>query len=196
MSNKSGSEKRGFTPTGAIHVLIDENEGAGCELLFERSDGAERQDTVHSHTLQRIDIRTVIYLSGRNPMPSAMTSEKRHAVASKRADQNVIRRFAKGRLNRYPLGILEPFKIIQTCAADNADSSLSGPVPISRSFAESQVASSSVVRILSVADVAGDQTSPRWRNGRRSGLKPRGPLNGVWFESHSRHQPKGAPLQC
>ena len=43
-----------------------------------------------------------------------------------------------------------------------------------------RIAAEFTVRILSVVDAVDVWNLPRWRNGRRSGLKPRGPLKGVW----------------
>ena len=96
MRNETLAEERTLSTTRAIDVLIDKHESAGRQFLFERPDGAERQDAVHPSTLQDVNVGAVVQLRWRDPMPTPMPRKESDAIIFKSADQDVVRRSAKG----------------------------------------------------------------------------------------------------
>ncbi len=54
-------------------------------------------------------------------MATAVAGKKCHSLAFKRADDEVIRRFAERRVNRYLVRVRQSCHLVETTAANNAN---------------------------------------------------------------------------
>src|SRR3546814_4456958 len=58
VGDHAGAEERLLSREGAVDELVDDDEGAGREILAQRADGAERHDLGDAGALQGVDVGT------------------------------------------------------------------------------------------------------------------------------------------
>src|SRR5262249_56923534 len=75
---ETGAKELALALVGAIDELVDEDEGAGRQLLPERAAGGERDEIGHTCALERIDVGAVVDVGGGEPMPAVVAGGKDH----------------------------------------------------------------------------------------------------------------------
>ena len=68
MRDAAGAEERARPRMRAIDELIDQHEGAGRQLLLERTAGRERNEVGYAGALEHVDIGAVVDVARRKPM--------------------------------------------------------------------------------------------------------------------------------
>ena len=66
----------------------------------------------------------MIQLAGQDPVPAPVPGQKHHLAPRQLAGEETVRGRAEGRLDFDPLLLGKAFDMIQTAAADNADTGL------------------------------------------------------------------------
>src|SRR3546814_1223441 len=61
---------------GAVDELVDDDEGAGREILAQRADGAERHDLGDAGALQGVDVGTGVQRRGRQLVAAAVARQR------------------------------------------------------------------------------------------------------------------------
>jgi hypothetical protein len=121
VGNQACAEKSGDAMAGAIDELIGDQEFAGGEIFFERTDSADGDDSVHAKELERVDVGAIVDFARKNAMTAAVAGEECDGFPFEEAGNNGIGRIAEGRFDADFLAVIEPLHRVQTAATDDAD---------------------------------------------------------------------------
>src|SRR3546814_15043870 len=102
---------------GAVDELVDDDEGAGREILAQRADGAERHDLGDAGALQGVDVGTGVQRRGRQLVAAAVARQEHQPLAVQLAAQQRIGGRAEGRLDAAPPGVAEAPDLVDAAAA-------------------------------------------------------------------------------
>jgi hypothetical protein len=72
MRDTAGAEERTRAGMGAVDELIDQHEGAGGQLRFERPAGGKRDQIGHARALEHVDIGAIIDVARRSSTPDGL----------------------------------------------------------------------------------------------------------------------------
>src|SRR3546814_6368752 len=106
---------------GAVDELVDDDEGAGREILAQRADGAERHDLGDAGALQGVDVGTGVQRRGRQLVAAAVARQEHQPLAVQLAAQQRIGGRAEGRLDAAPLGVAEALDLVDRSAEHTSE---------------------------------------------------------------------------
>src|SRR6202022_652490 len=125
------AEERALPLEGAIDELIDQHEGAGGQLLLERSAGPQRYQVGHARALEHVDIGAVVDVGRRQPVALVVARQKHDRRAGNLADAQRRRGLAPWALDLPLPHLLQPRQVVDAGAADDAEHGLGHFFPIS-----------------------------------------------------------------
>ena len=114
------AEERGHAAACAVEELIGEDEVERTVFLFERTDGAEREDALNAERLHAVDIGAEVQFRRRNAMAAAVAGEKCDRLTGQYADDVTIRRAAPGSVDVDLLVGFETGHGVEPAAADDS----------------------------------------------------------------------------
>ena len=121
MGNNAVSEKGAAPVLRMVIELVGDDDISGLDVFLHAADRADRNDPLDTELLHSVNIGAVVDIGRENPVPAAVAGKKRHPFSVQGADDILVRGFTEGRRNVDRLHLGQPFHLIQTAAADNAD---------------------------------------------------------------------------
>ncbi len=94
--------------------MIDEDEGAGGQLVLERTAGRKRDEVGNPCPLERVDIGAVVDIARREPVPFIVTRQEHDRQGVDLADPERGRRLAPRTLDTLFAHILEAWQVVKT----------------------------------------------------------------------------------
>ena len=120
MGDAALAEERTLALVGAVDELIDQHEGAGRQLLPERTAGRERNQVGDPCPFQHVDIGAVVDVGGRQHMSLAVPRQEHDRQAGDDAARQGCGRLAPGAFDRLVADIFQPRQVVDAGSADNA----------------------------------------------------------------------------
>src|ERR1700726_290303 len=115
------SEKSGDTVARAIVELIGNQKIQGLQIFLERTDGADRDDSLDAELLHGMNVGAIIYFRGEETVPARMACEKRHTLRFECPDDERVGRVAEGSLHAQFARVFEARHGVEAAAANDAD---------------------------------------------------------------------------
>jgi hypothetical protein len=113
------AEERALALVSAVDELVDQDEGAWRQVLFERAARRQRDQIGDAGALEDVDIGPVIDVGGRMPMPFVVARQKHDRQPVDLAGQQRSRRLAPRAGDDFRLGLLQARQIVNARAADH-----------------------------------------------------------------------------
>ena len=118
--DNSAAEECADTPFGPIEKLIRHEDIERAVFVLEAADRAGRQDTFNAEQLEPENVRAEIQLGGKNPMPGAVSRQKRDSLTAQCGDDVGTRRIAERSRERTLFAVGQFSHVVQATAADDA----------------------------------------------------------------------------
>src|SRR5258708_9603897 len=99
VSNDSLSKESGVAILRAVEELVWYQKCPRTQIVFQRTDSAHGNNTLHAQKLHGINVRAVIDFAWQNAVPAAVACQKRHALSFQSTEHDSVRRDAEGRLH-------------------------------------------------------------------------------------------------
>ena len=120
MGDAALAEERALALVGAIDELVDQDEGAGRQLLLERAAGRQRDEIGDTGALEHVDIGAIVDVGRRQPMAGTVPRQKHHRQAGDLAAAQRTRWRAPRALDGLRPYFFQARKIVNAGAADDA----------------------------------------------------------------------------
>ncbi len=121
MRHHARAEKALGPREGPVDELVDHHKPPRRQLLAQRANGGDRHDVGAARTLQHVDVRPVVELARRHPVPAPMPRQERQLNRADPPAQQSVRRLPPRRGHRPPLRPLQRIDGVQPRAADDPD---------------------------------------------------------------------------
>ena len=115
---------------GAVDELVGDDEGAGRELLLERTAGRDGQHVGDAGLLQRADVGAVVDALGREAVAAAVARQEHRLGATDATEVQRVRRLAERRGDALLAQILQARQVVDARPPDDPDDGFSHEVPL------------------------------------------------------------------
>ena len=115
------AEEGGFPLEGAIQELVDQHEVAGRQILAQRADGRDGEDLRDARPLKHVDVGTEVQVAGGEHVATAVTRQEDQPLPVELSAQQRVGRLAERGGNLPPFPLLQPFDVVDTTTANDAD---------------------------------------------------------------------------
>ncbi len=132
MGHEARAEEGFFAGESAVDELIDDDEGAGRQVLAQRAHRADRDDIADADALEHIDVGAEVDRGRRDLVAAAVARQEGQLHAVQFAEQQLVGRCAEWRFDLLPAFVGQPLDVVYAAAADDADACLphDAPCPI------------------------------------------------------------------
>jgi hypothetical protein len=122
-------EKSGDAVARAIEELIGNQKIQGLQILLERTDGADRDDSLGPELFHGVNVGAIIYFRRQKTVPARVARQKRDALPFQGANNERIGRIAERSFYPQLTRVCETRHSVQPAAADDADADRFGSGP-------------------------------------------------------------------
>ena len=119
MRHATRTEKALLPCEGAVDELIDDDEGAGRQVLAQRANRRDRDEIGYANALQHIDIGAVVNVRRRVNMARPVARHERNGQAADLAKMHIGRGLPPRRGNRLRALVFKPRQAVKPRAPDD-----------------------------------------------------------------------------
>src|SRR5581483_6652567 len=114
-------EERAHPVPRPIDELVRHDDVSRRDLFAETADGAHGDHPLDAELLQREHVRAEVQLARQEPMPAPVPGQEDETRPAEAPDDDLVRGRPERRIDRETLDRLEPGKLVESAAAEDAE---------------------------------------------------------------------------
>ena len=122
VGHQTVAEKGADASAGTVVELIGNHEILRLQFLSQAANRARRHNPFDAERLHRVDVGAEVQLARQEPVAQAVPGQERDALPTQRRQDEGRGRLAKGRWDNALFAIGQLGHVVQTAAADDANS--------------------------------------------------------------------------